>query len=223
MNASMPAMSAPSIVQQRVALVVLLAIIGAAVWLQPADGNSNHPVQKFSKTPVPDVIAQLDFANAEAAWYGLKIDLNGSLQIDALTETALTDTIALMQDQPSEPALELAMARIAVLLEKQFGATASQQIMELLPKLKNYKEIEQRWLKENIGRDPVPYAELFQLQDALLGKTLAKKLFSTQRRLAEMMLASQQIRNDASLTQAQKDQALNELQKNLQEKSESGE
>ena len=139
------------------------------------------------------------------------------MRIDALTETALADAIALMHDQTSEVASELAMARMALLLEKQFGATASQQIMALLPILKNYKEIEQRFWAENGSKTPPPHAQLFQLQDELLGKTLAEKLFSQQRRLAKVMLASHQIRNDTSLTQAEKDQALMELQKSLQE------
>src|SRR5688500_8886756 len=110
------------------------------------------------------------------------------------------------------------MARMAFLLEKQFGATASQQIMELLPILKNYKEAEQRWWEENGSKNPPPHAELFRLQDELLGETLAKKMFSEQRRLATVMLANHKIRNDPSLTQTEKDQALRDLQKTFQEK-----
>jgi hypothetical protein len=228
-NASIPAMVTPSIVQQRIILVVFLAVIGAVVWWQNA-GGYNYAVQKFSKTPVPDVVEKLDFASAEAAWSNLKIDPQGNLQIDARTETALVDAIALIHDQPSQRASELAselasesasesaMARMALLLEKQFGATASQQIMALLPILKNYKEIEQRFWEKNGNRNPPPHAELFQLQDELLGKTLAETLFSEQRRLANVMLASHQIQNDTKLTQAEKDQALMKLQKTLQEK-----
>ena len=109
------------------------------------------------------------------------------------------------------------MARMAFLLEKQFGAAASQQVMELLPVLKDYKEAEQRWWVENGSRNPPPHAELFRLQDELLGETLAKKMFSEQRRLVNMMLASQRIRNDDSLTQTEKDQALMALQQTVQE------
>jgi len=222
-NAWMPDIGIPSIAQQRIVLVVFLAVIGAVVWWQNAGGSSNYPVQKFSKTPVPNVVAELDFTNAEAAWSGLQIDPQGNLKVDALTETALVDAIALMHDETSELASELVGARLAFLLEKQFGATASRQIMELLPKLKNYKEIEQRWLEENISRDPTPYAELFQLQDELLGKTLAEKMFSQQRRLARTMLASHQIRNDPGLTQVEKDRALIQLQKTDQAEAARGE
>jgi hypothetical protein len=146
---------------------------------------------------------------AEAGWSGLQIDSQGNLQIDALTETALIDALALIPDESPE----LPMAQMAFLLEKQFGASASRQIMELLPALKNYKQAEQRWLEANGSKSPPPLAELFRLQDELLGETLAKKMFSEQRRLANMMLASQQIRNDASLTQTEKDRALMDLQK----------
>jgi hypothetical protein len=219
---SMPAFGTPSIVQQRIILVVVLAVIGASAWWQNAGDSSIYPVQKFSTTPLPEVVGKLNFTTAEAAWSSLKIDPQGNLQIDARTETALVDAIALMHDQPSDGASELAselvMARTGFLLEKQFGATASRQITELIPTLKNYKEIEQRWLEENISRDPTPYAELFQLQDELLGKTMAEKLFSEQRRLANVMLASQQIQNDTRLTQEEKDQALLELQKTPHEK-----
>lgn len=211
-TASKPAISTPSIVQQRIILIVFLGVTSVVVWWQNAGGGSNHPVQKFSTTPVPSVVAELDFANAEASWSGLRIDPQGNLKIDAMTESALLDAIALMHDQTSE----LQMARMALLLEKQFGATATQQIMELLPIIKNYKEIEQRWWEENGSRHPPAYAELFQLQDELLGSTLATTMFSEQRRLAKMMLASQQIQNDTSLTQVQKDQALVDLQKAFQ-------
>ena len=209
----MLAIGTPSIFQQRMVLVVFLLVIGVVVWWQNTGGSSDHPVQKFSQTPAPDSFEALDFTSAEAAWSGLAIDSQGNLQIDALTETALVDAMALMHDHASEQP----MARMAFLLEKQFGATASRQIMQLLPILKNYKEAEQRWWSENGSRDPPPYAQLFQLQDELLGETRAKKMFSEQRRLANMMLASQQIRNDASLTQTEKDQALMDLQKSARE------
>jgi hypothetical protein len=209
----MLAIATPSIVQQRIILVVFLVVIGAVVWWQNAGGNADYPVQKFSQTPVPDGFDELDFTNAEAAWSGLTIDSQGNLQIDALTETALIDAMVLMQGQASG----LPMARMAFLLEKQFGAAASQQVMELLPVLKDYKEAEQRWWVENGSRNPPPHAELFRLQDELLGETLAKKMFSEQRRLVNMMLASQRIRNDDSLTQTEKDQALMALQQTVQE------
>jgi hypothetical protein len=209
----MLAIATPSIAQQRIILVVFVVVIGAVLWWQHAGGSADYPVRKFSQTPVPDVFDELDFTSAEAAWSGLTTDSQGNLQIDALTETALVEAVALMQGQASE----LPMARMAFLLEKQFGATASQQIMELLPILKNYKEVEQRWWAENGSKNPPPHAELFRLQDELLGETLAKKMFSEQRRLANVMLASHQIRNDASLTQTEKDQALMDLQKTDQE------
>jgi len=50
----------------------------------------------------------------------------------------------------------------------------------------------------------------------LWGEALAKKMFSDQRRLANMMSASLQIRNDANLTEAEKDQALIDLQTRFQ-------
>jgi len=203
-------MATPSIVQQRVVLVVFLAIIGAVVWWQNAGDRPEYTVQKFSKPPIADAV---DFSSAEAAWSDLRIDSQGNLQIDALTESALLDAIALMSDQPSDGR----SARIAFLLEKQFGATASKQIMELLPALKNYKEAEQRWWTENGNRNPPPHAELFELQDELLGETLAKQLFSEQRRLVSVMLASQQIREDAALTPAEKEQALMRLQESVRD------
>ena len=209
----MLAIATPTIFQQRMILVVFSVLIGAVVWWQNAGDSAEYPVQKFSRTPDPDVVDGLDFTSAEAGWSGLKIDANGNLQIDTLTETALIDAMALMGDQSSGRP----MARMAFLLEKQFGATASRQIMELLPVLKAYKEAEQRWWEENGSKNPPPHAELFRLQDELLGETLATKMFSEQRRLANMMLATQLIRNDATLTQQEKDQALLELQKTIEE------
>ena len=204
----MPAIDTPSLVQQRTILVVFLLLIGAVVAWSQYIGGADYPVRKFSTTPVPDAIHELDFTAAEAGWSGLRIDSQGNLQIDTLTETALVDALDVVHDQASE----LPMARMAFLLEKQFGPTASRQIIELLPILENYKEAEQRWWQENGSRNPPPQAELFQLQDELLGEALAKKMFSEQRRLVNMMLATHQIRSDASLTQAEKDQALMDLQ-----------
>jgi hypothetical protein len=216
-NASTPATSTPPVVQQRIILTAFLVAISAAVWWQNTGESSNLPVQKFSKTPVPDVVAGLDFTSAEASWSGLQIDPQGNLEIDALTHTALVDAVALMHDRNSE----LQMARMALLLEKQFGATASQQIMELIPILKKYNEVEQRWWEDSdsnklSANKPPAYAELFQLQDELLGETVATKMFSEQRRLAKMMLASHQIHSDVNLTQAQKEQALMDLQNTFQ-------
>jgi hypothetical protein len=219
-NTLTPATGAPSILQQRITLIVFLAVIGAVVWWQNAGDSLSRPVQKFLKTPLPDVVAELNFTLAEAGWSTLQFDSQKNLQINALTESALLDTIALMDEQTSE----LPMARMTLLLEKQFGTIASQQIMALLPVLKHYKEIEKRWWEENGSNNlsankPPDYAELFQLQDELLGETMAKLMFSEQRRLLQMMLASQQIRNDSSLTQAEKDQALLDLQTGFQDSS----
>jgi hypothetical protein len=204
----MPAFVTPSLARQRIILVAFFAVIGVASWWQNTGNNSAYPVQKFPLTSLPDDFDALDFTNAEAAWSGLTLDAQGNLQIDALTESALIDAIALMQDETSDPAKR----RMTFLLEKQFGTTASRQIMELLPILKNYKEAEQRWLQENGSKDPPRHAELFQLQDKLLGETLARKMFAEQRRLTNLMLATHQIRNDASLTRAEKDEALRRLQ-----------
>lgn len=205
----MLATDSPSIVQQRVIVVVFFAVIAALSWWQNTSGNSDHPVQKFSQTPLPADFDDLDFTMAEAAWSDLKIDSLGNLKIDASTESALLDAVALMHDRASDaPTM-----RMAVLLEKQFGATASRQIMALLPILKNYKEAEQHWWRENGSKNPPPHVELFRLQDEWLGETLAEKMFAEQRRLMNVMLTSHQIRNDASLTQIEKDQALMNLPK----------
>lgn len=204
----MPVIHKPTIFQQRIVLVVFLVLIGTAAWWQNA-GGGDHPARKFSAMSASDPFGKFDFTNAEAGWRELQFDSQGNLRIDALTETALLDAMTLLSEQRTEaPA-----ARMAFLLEKQFGASASQQIMALLPKLQRYKEAEQRWLAEHGRMNPPPHAELFALQDELLGETLAKELFSEQRRLVHLMLASQQIRNDSSLTQEQRDRALMDLQK----------
>lgn len=210
--------STPSIALQRIILLIFLTAIGAMVWWQNSGGAVNYANQKFSLTPLPQAIAELDFTNAEASWSNLRFDSQGNLKIDAQTEPALLDAIALLDEQSSEQQL----TRMALLLEKQFGAKASENIMTLLFKVKNYKEIEQRWWEEHGGNNlsankPPAYGELFKLQDELLGESLATKLFAEQRRLAQMMLASQQIQNDSSLTQAEKDRALQELQLRFQE------
>ncbi|MCW8194535.1 hypothetical protein F6455_07030 [Proteobacteria bacterium 005FR1] len=212
-NTSALIIAAPSLAQQRVVVISFVLLTGALVWWQNADPSSDFVVQKFSQTPLPDVVAQLDFTSAEASWNGLEVDQYGNLKIGPMTQSALVDAIAVIQDESSE----LQTDRLALVLGKQFGETASQQIMELVPALKNYGEVEQRWWEKNGGRNPPPYEELFQLQNELLGKTLASTLFSEQRRLAKMMLASQNIHNDVSLTQAQKDAALMDLQKAFQE------
>ena len=209
----MSAMDTPSIRQQRIIVVAFFLIIGAVVWWQSSPDSSHYPVQKFSKTFVPESAAEVDFTMAEAAWSDLQIDRQGNLEVNAQTESALLEAVALMQSRPSE----LLTARMALLLEKQFGATASQQIVQLLALLKNYKDAEQRFWAEHGDTDPPPHAALFELQDKLLGATLAKQLFSEQRRLADMMLASRRIRNDATLTEAERGRALLDLQEMVQD------
>jgi hypothetical protein len=205
----MLAISAPSITQQRIILVAFVLFIAAVAWWQSADLSVDSPVRKFLPTPLPESVNRLDFTSAEGAWSSLSIDAQGNLQIDALTETALGEAMTLMQG----PDPERTMERMAFLLEKQFGRTASRQVMAVLPVLQNYKAAEQRWWAENAAKNPPPHAELFRLQDELLGEALAQQLFSEQRRLMTMMAASQQIRNDTNRTPAEKEQALTDLQK----------
>lgn len=202
-------MPTPSIAQQRLALLLFLVLIGAAVVWQNAGGRTDRVVRKFTQTPAPEIFSALDFTSAEAAWRELRVDAQGNLQIDAMTESALLEAMAFANDQRADGS----MARMVFLLEKQFGAIATRQIIDLLPRLRRYKEAEQRWWAQNGSMDPPPHAELFRLQDELLGATLAERLFSQQRRLMNLMLASQRIRNDTSLTPAQRDRALMDLQK----------
>lgn len=207
-RAETPATPKPSIVIERVMLVVFLGVVSASAWWQGAGTAAVHSVQKFSKTPVADSVADMDFASAESSWSALSIDSPGNLRVDARTHTALIDTVALLHGESFEPTI----TRIGLLLEKQFGPSASQQIVELLPLLKVYEAVEQQWWEEGGRRNPPAYAQLFRLQDELLGEELAAKLFSEQRRLASLMLASHQIQNDSSLNQTQKQQALINLQ-----------
>ena len=203
-----------SITQQRIALVVFAILLGAAVMWQGARDSRDHAVLRFSPTPASADASEIDFTSAEAAWRELQIDSQGNLQIDALTESSLLDAMALLNG----PRAEVATTRMALLLEKQFGATAAREIMALLPRLQRYKNAEQRWWTENGGSNPPPHAQLFQLQDELLGEALAGKLFSEQRRLMILMVANQRIRNDANLTPAQRDQALIDLQTDAQKR-----
>ena len=202
----------PAIKQQRIIIIAFAVIISVLVWWQQAGDRVNYAVQTFLPMPVADAVVDLDFTNAEAAWSNLQFDAQGNLQINAMTETALLDAIALI----SEPDSESQMARLAQLLEKQFGVNASNQIMALLPLLKNYKTLEQRWLVENQDIFPLPHEQLFQLQDELFGKALAAKMFAEQRRLSKLMLATHQIQNDSSLTLAEKEKALMQLQTDFQ-------
>jgi hypothetical protein len=198
-----------SISQQRIILLSFLLVLGLMAWWQSAGVSFDHSAQKFYPAPVVDV----DFTKAESSWSGLRVDRQGNLVIDAVTESALLDAMSLARGDPNSPLL----TRMALLLEKQFGSVASKQVMALLPVLKNYKAFEQRWWEENGGRNPPAYEELFQIQDEVLGESLASSMFSDQRRLARMMLASHEIQNDAKLTQAQREQALEVLRKNFQE------
>ncbi|MGI1680253.1 MAG: hypothetical protein K6L75_16045 [Cellvibrionaceae bacterium] len=217
---SVLAVSRPFIFQQRIILIIFSVIISTLVWWQSAKVSINHSVQKFTITAIPDIVAELNFTNAEAAWSYLQTDSEGNLKINAQLESALVEAIDVMQDQTSESQV----ARMGLLLEKQFGPTASQQFVALLPALKNYKEIEMRWLEKNNSNNfstkkTPDHAELFQLQDELLGEALAEKMFSEQRRLAIMMSASLEIRNDINLTEAEKKQAMIDLQTRFQNNS----
>ncbi|MGQ9426647.1 hypothetical protein ACXYTJ_10380 [Gilvimarinus sp. F26214L] len=198
----------PSTGQQRPFLLAIVLVMSAGAWWQNAGDSSRYPVQKFSRTPTPTVVAELDFTNAEASWSGLRFDSRGNLEVDALTHTALADAIAMLNVDTLKPRTE----RLSFLLAKQFGPDARQQIMELVHLLHEYEQKERSWLQDNGGRNPPDYEELFQLQDDFLGRGLARKLFHEQRRLARLMLASHEIQNNPDLTQAQRNEALMDLQ-----------
>lgn len=201
----------PSIALQRIILIAFFTFAGALAWWQHSSQNDNDLVRKFTAAPLPEDVVDIDFSAAEAAWSELEVNDQGMLEINAQTELALSEVITLMNQE----AFDSQVDRMVFLVEKQLGASVSQQFAELLPALKNYKDVEQRWWEENGNTVPPAYAELFQLQDEILGEALAEKLFAEQRRLANVMLASYHIQQDAGLTQAQKDQALADLQSKI--------
>lgn len=202
-----PDLKAPSIALQRIVLVVFLAAVCAMMLWQHRSENSNYLVRIFTTEPLPDAVVDLDFGAAEAAWSELSIDAEGALEINAQTDLALSEVIALMSDD----AFDIQLDRMAVLIDKQLGADISQQFAELLPSLKEYKEVEEHWWAEHGNDIPPPFSKLFQLQNDVLGEALAGKLFSEQRQLAEIMLAGYRIQTDAALSQAEKDQAMMDL------------
>jgi hypothetical protein len=197
----------PSIAAQRIAAATILSALAVLAWWQVAN-DMGARAQEFSPTPLPAELRDLDFSHAEASWSQLTIDPAGNLLIDKMTEPALGEAIDIIRSHGSEAAL----SRMAFLLKKQLGDVASRQVMELLPKLAAYKEAEQQWWAENAGKTPPPHEELFELQDEFLGRTLAQQMFSEQRRVVALMLETQRIRDDATLTQAEKELALIKLQ-----------
>lgn len=198
----------PSIAIQRIILLGFFVAVGAIAWWQHSFQTDNYLVRKFEATPLPDGVADIDFGAAEAAWSELIVSPEGTLEINAQAELALSEVIALM----SEDTFDLYLDRMSLLIEKQLGTAIREELAALLPALKNYKDMEQRWWEDNGSRLPPPYEELFALQDEVLGETLASQLFSEQRRVANMMLAGYHIHNDSELTQEQKDRALADLQ-----------
>lgn len=217
-NGSTPIQNKATIARQHIILVLLLMVIGALVWWPHAGGSAPQPVQKLSMPPLPDAIAEMDFTYAESAWNELRLDPAGNLLINAQTESALSETAVLLQNPGyGQAAFTQQRARVALLLEKQLGANLSQQFMQLLIPFISYKAAEARWFEANDDNYPPPFAELFQLQDELLGEALAAQIFAGQRRMAAMMLASHQILHDPNLTEDEKDQALIDLQDAFQD------
>lgn len=203
---------APSVVLQRIIIVVLFSAVGAATWWQNPENNDSYTVRKVTARPLASDVSDIDFGAAEAAWSEVEINSAGTFAINASAELALSEVIALMSDE----AFDVQLERMALLVEKQFGGGVQREFAELLPVLKNYQDLEQRWWEENGSTMPPAYAELFRLQDEVVGEDLASKLFSEQRRLAKMMLAGYHIQNDAELTQEEKDQALANLQSSFE-------
>lgn len=197
-----------TIVQQRIIAGVLAALLASAAAWQASGDAGSYPVQKILQTPQPDTVDALDLSSAEAAWSELTIDAHGDLRIDAMTEPALAETIALLDEFPSQPVT----SRIAFLLEKQFGASTSQQILALLPKLQRYKQAEQRWWETHADDESPPHEQLFRMQDELLGAELAQAMFAEQRRVWSLMMETHRIRSDPNLTPEEQEAALLELQ-----------
>lgn len=214
----MPTKDGPSIFLQRVILLVFLIFMALVVWWQNAGSTADHPVKEFSKTPLPEAVANQDYSAIEDAWSELQTDDEGNLKIGSKTESALVHVIDLINSDQAE----LKMQRLEFLLEKQFGTAASQQFIDLLPRLQKYKEAERRWWVENGTTIPPAYDELYRLQDKIMGEHLAQKLFSEHRRHSKLMQDNFRINNDVTLSQDEKQQALMELQQRFQESEPNG-
>jgi hypothetical protein len=206
-NTSMLTFATPSIATQRLAVAAFLASLVTLTWWQGA-GDLEPRVRKFLPAPLPAEVREFDFSHAEASWSQLTIGSAGNFLIDSMTEPALSEATDIIRSQGTGATL----SRLGFLLEKQFGDVAGRQLMELLPRLAAYKNAEQQWWAENADKTLPRYEELFALQDDFLGKTVAQQMFSDQRRVMTLMLESQRIRNDPTLTEAEKALSLQKLQ-----------
>ncbi len=159
----------------------------------------------------------LNYAEIESAFADLRFE-SDLLVVDADTESQFSTAL----EQLPEGFENTHLDRVIFLAEQQFDDVQASQIISLLTKISEYKKQEVMWWNDNslanaAGDGVENLGLLFELQDRVLGKELAKKLFLEQRRLMRHMTATVAIQKDESLSEKQKQAALEDLAHKLEQ------
>lgn len=160
---------------------------------------------------------EFNYGEIESALADLRFE-NEHLVLDANTESQFSIVLEQLPDGYETIGLD----RIIFLVQQQFSNNKSQQILSLLKKMSDYKKQETAWWEKNstanaAGENVDHVNLLFDLQDQVLGSEVAKKLYHEQRRLMQYMAATQAIEKDESLSEKQKQDALEALANTLEQ------
>ncbi len=175
-------------------------------------GLSNLELSKWSNS-----FENLNYAEIESAFAELRFE-SDLLVVDANTESQFATVLERLPEGFENTHLD----RVIFLAERQLDETQVPQIISLLTKISEYKKQEAMWWNDNsltnaTGDGVDNLSSLFEIQDRVLGKELAKKLFREQRRLMRHMTATVAIQKNESLSEKQKQAALEDLALELEQ------
>lgn len=172
-------------------LILLILFAGLTLhFLATHRPATNVALAAIAPPELPAAVRALAAADVERAVARLHFDASGQLVIDTETESILGAAAEVLPVEPDADAL----ARLGLLLRKQFPPEQGEQVETLLHGYLNYRRAKLAWLEHaseprNIAEEAERFATLSALQDRELGASLANRLYGEHRRLAEQMFA----------------------------------
>ncbi|MEX1034009.1 MAG: lipase secretion chaperone [Cellvibrionaceae bacterium] len=208
-------------------LAALLAL--ALYWLYPsadphAPGTDNlnwrQPVQLDSA--YPQLISPrrwpFDFTTFEGRFASrVGTDEAGRLELDPMLADTLEQTLLHLPENTSEEVLQ----RIVVLLRKSFPGSKGEQLAELFHNYAAYRREESRFQTPAAGGAKEALAALrnsIELQHKYLGSEAAERLYGERNALTTYLLSRREIREDSSLSPARKQERLDTLEREYQQR-----
>lgn len=210
---------------QRVLLLILLVLVGLHFFLTTANKHDGA-LTKISEPALAAELRSFDYSAMELAFAAMPLDDDQRLVIDANTQVNLSNaaehliaTQLVTGQSPTKPSNEV-LDRVALLLTKQMPARAAAQVDDIFRRYVSYHfnslSLRQGHEQPHSLEEEIEHFELLSaLQDRELGLQLSEALFGQHRRLARLMFASRRLDQDQSLSPAERQARMRELQNRI--------